>query len=111
MPAGITQYVLQGGPCDGNTGDLTPAIDSSGRIQCGGHNYDRAEPVQVVGGRELFKDAGAIPAPPKPGVSPRAHKAWAHLQHAVNREWPATLKDSGRMTSAALRALARTHKV
>jgi hypothetical protein len=111
VPAGITQYVLQGGPCDGNTGDLTPAIDDSGQITCKGGLYKRTSPVQVSGGREVFKFAGKAPTTDGGGGTPHTHSGWNDLRKSFNKHMPRDLRASHRMTSAALRSLSRARKV
>lgn len=110
MP-GITQYVLSGGPCDGKHGDLTPAIDSSGRIVCKNHVYKRVEPVQVQDAREVFKDSGVVAKPPPTPNAPRAHHGWGDLRHSINHNMPAGLRAAQKSTAAALRELGHGRKV
>lgn len=111
MPGGITQYVLRGGPCDGKQGTLTPAIEQSGQLTCNNHIYKITYPVQIDGGREVFKDAGAVPAP-KEGVStPHTHHGWSDLQHSFNRNMPKSLNGARKYQEAALRSLGRGRKV
>lgn len=109
--AGVTQYVLSGGPCDGNTGQLTPAIEQSGQLTCSGHIYKITSPVQNQGGREVFKDAGPVPAPKPTGGAPRTHSGWQDLRNSVNHNFPAALRASEKSTAAALRSLSRGRKV
>lgn len=109
--AGVTQYILKGGPCDGRTGQLSPAIDQSGQIDCQGHVYKRDEPVKIDGGREVFADAGAVPAPPPQPGTPHTHKGWADLQHSFNVNLHKSLQRSDANTAAAWRSLSRASKV
>jgi hypothetical protein len=111
MAGGVTQYVLTGGPCDGNTGTLSPAIDQTGIIHCKGEVYKRDNPAKVVGGREEFKASGKVPKPPPPPKAPRAHSGWADLQRSANHHWPTTLTKAERLTRDALRTLNRARKV
>ena len=111
MPGGVTQYILRGGPCDGKTGELTPEIAQSGQLQCGGHIYKITSPVQVSGGREVFRDAGKVPPPPSPPKAARAHGGWHDVRRSVNQRMPAALRQSQHSMEAALRELSRGRKV
>lgn len=44
-------------------------------------------------------------------AAPRAHNGWADLRRSANRKGPAALRDSDRLTNAALRSLSRVRKV
>jgi hypothetical protein len=109
---GITSYVLRGGPCAGKTGSLTPGIIAAGEVDCQGGQYKITHPVQVVNGREVFKYAGKVPAPPKATVTaPRAHKGWSDMQRSVNHHWPAAMRRSEHHLRAAWRSLGKARKV
>lgn len=110
MP-GITQYVLKGGPCDGKTGNLTPAIDQDGQLTCKQHVYKRVEPAQIKNGREVFADAGPVPKPPAGAGAAHAHHGWTDIRHSINHTMPAALRASQKSTRAALRSLGRGRKV
>lgn len=45
------------------------------------------------------------------GQAPHTHSGWAHLRRVVNHDFHTTLRDSEKTTNAALRSLARAHKV
>lgn len=110
MP-GITGYVLRGGPCDGKKGRLTPQIIQAGQLTCSSHIYKITSPVQVSGGREVFKDAGPVPKPPPTIVGPKAHNGWHHLRRTMNKDWNPAVQQSRRNIRAALRAVSHGHKV
>lgn len=42
---------------------------------------------------------------------PHAHTAWVDLQRSVNKRWPANIKGASQSRRAALRNLARAHRV
>lgn len=109
--AGVTQYVLEGGPCNNRTGQLTPAIEQSGQLTCSGHIYKITSPVQNKGGREVFRDAGAVPTPPPPPGTPHALSGWKALRRSINRDMPKALAASQHSRQAALRSLRGAHKV
>jgi hypothetical protein len=111
MAGGVTQYVLKGGPCAGNTGTLTPADDQTGEIVCKNHVYKRGNPAVVQGGREVFTDSGVVPPPKKSDNAPKTHKGWNDLRHSLNHNMPAALRSADRSTGAALRNLSRGRKV
>ena len=111
MPAGITQYLLKGGPCDGKTGDITSDVATSGQLICGNHVYKVTSPVQVENGREVFKDHGPVPAPPPPPKSAKAHGGWHDVRVSINQHMPKALRTSHHNTQAALRSLSRARKV
>lgn len=110
MP-GITQYVLQGGPCDGDTGDLDPNIDSTGQLVCKGGLYKRVLPAKVVSGREVFKYAGKADTGGGAVKAAKAHGGWSDVRKSVNRHMPHALSRSQRNTRAALQALHRARRV
>lgn len=111
--AADTAY-LQGGPCDGQTKKITSAESDSGTIACRGGEYLNDNGRQRPNGDIIFKYAGPAPKPggPPPHVkAARAHHGWADLQGSVNRRWHPALNRSERLTRAALRSLARAHRV
>jgi hypothetical protein len=110
MP-GLTEYVLRGGPCDGNTGTLSPAIDQSGQLTCGGHIYKISSPVEVSGGREVFRDAGAVPAPAPGGIAPHATTGWNALRRVFNHNLPKTVHHVARINRATHAELYHHSKV
>lgn len=111
MAGGVTTYVLRGGPCDGRIGQLSPAINQSGQLTCQNNIYKREVPAVVSGGHEVFRDAGAVPAPTKSATTPHTHKAWADLQHSVNVNLPNALRNANRSSTHALRALSKASRV
>lgn len=109
--AGVTQYILKGGPCDGKTGLLTPEIETTGQLTCQNHIYKITYPVQNDGGREVFKDAGAVPKP-KPKTQPtQSLQGWKAIRKSVNVTMRHSLQSSRRSSSSALRSLSRARKV
>lgn len=104
-------YYLKGGPCAGKTGELTPAEEQSQQITCGGHIYKEDAADNSQRPAIVFKDTGAVPAPPKGGGTPHTHKGWSDVQHSVNVNLRHALNTSQRNTSAALRSLSRSRKV
>lgn len=111
MPAGITQYVLQGGPCDGRHGDLTPAIDQSGQIICQDYIYKREQPATVSGGREVFKSAGKVPPVSGVGHDAKALQGWGDLRRTMNHGLPTALRHTNKLTNASLRQIRRHRRV
>ena len=104
---------LEGGPCDGETRKITPAIGDTGVIICKNHKYQTAYPSRHHGGSIVFIDLGAVPVTPPPSIGKNAklHKGFADLQHSVNRNLPKSLKAAERSVSAGLRSIARARKV
>lgn len=45
------------------------------------------------------------------GRAPHTHSGYHDLQHVMEKRIPAALRDSGKLTTAALRHLGRAHKV
>lgn len=111
MPGGVTGYILKGGPCDGNKGELTPEIEQSGQLTCQNHVYKITSPVQNDGGREVFRDAGAVPKQQTGVKAAAAHSGWGDIRKSVNHRMPDALRKSQHNTQAALRSLHRGRKV
>lgn len=112
MPPGPSLYYLKGGPCDGNTGQLSPAQEQARQVECKGSLYkedaaDASHRPDIV-----FKYAGKVPGPPPTGGgTPHTHKGWSDLQHSVNHNLPRSLSRAESHTRAALRSLGRGRKV
>lgn len=82
-----------------NTGDVTTSLAAWGSVRFS---------------RTFFADTGS--APGRGGVStgiaaPKAHDGWRDLRHTLNHTVLSELRDSRRITSAALRSMSRKHKV
>lgn len=110
MP-GVTSYVLKGGPCDGKTGRLSPPIVSAGQLVCKNGIYKITSPVQVVGGREVFKYAGKVSSGGDGGGAAHAHGGWKDVRHSVNHTMPRSLNRAHSHLEAALRSLSHSRKV
>lgn len=102
---------LEGGPCAGTTHKLTPAEADEGQLVCKGGLYTNPEQGQLHNGDVVFEYAGDAPGTPASVNAPRAHKGWHELRRSMNTNWPHALRDSEKLTRAALRSLHRARKV
>lgn len=111
----VGNVYLKGGPCDGRTVSANQIVGGLvAYIKCGGGYYILDDGVTRPNGDIVFKYSGASPPQPPGGdgvKAPRAHQGWHDLRHSLNTKWPHALRDSERLTRAALRSIGRARRV
>jgi hypothetical protein len=105
------QAYLSGGPCDGQTVDLSPAEADSASIYCKGAWYRNPGTGKRRNGALIFNFAGKVPTAAGPLKAAKAHHGWSDVRKSVNQHMPHALSASQRNARAALRTLNRARRV
>ncbi len=104
---------LEGGPCDGKTVKVAASSVGLYPVTCKNHLYVVTDPIQHHNGATVYKDTGAIPPAPVPGVlvAPDALKGWKALRKSINKGMPETLNRAQRVNRETLRIIGKIRKV
>lgn len=110
MPA-PSEYILVGGPCDGNTGQILSDTATNG-VACKGILYKPASPTKIENGRVEYTVAGKVRSDSgSPPSAAHAEHGWRDLKRAVHDQWPSAMRGAEKNRQAALRTLAHARRV
>lgn len=114
MASGTT-VALVGGPCDGETRNITDKTLKAGKLTCRGTEYDRTNVIHV-GDLIVFATKDAIIAAqggvsPGAGSAPQALSGWSDLRRSVNQTIPSAVRQMRAAQDAALRELRHGRRV
>jgi len=111
VPGPASTYYLQGGPCDGKTGQLSPAQEQSQQVICKNSVYKEDATDNTRRPDIVFRYAGKVPAPGGGVKAPHVHTGYAAIQHVTNKKWDPAIVNSRKYAQAALRKLAKARRV